>query len=223
MESPDSARHCAKDLTSDALAELLGNRDDLLILDCRSFIAFNKSHIAGAANVTCPTLLLKRLQQRSKKRRQSHSGRSQCVVLEKLVASQHEVWCGQALVGASSCLQTADSLSPVRPSILASQLRVLCSTGQVSTVVLYGDVGEEPLNSLLVLLTGDVAHLYYLSGMCECPRCGVAAVLLCATPDRHCGTRVCRTNAAHVAKSRRLRGVRQRVSGVVCCGGAAGG
>ena len=32
-------------------------------------------------------------------------------------------------------------------------------------MVLYGDVGEEPLNSLLALLTGDVSELYYLSGM----------------------------------------------------------
>lgn len=91
MESPEPGCQAAQALTSDALAELLETRDGVLTLDCRSFISFNKSHIVGAANVTCPTLLLKRLQQRSKKRRPSHGGRTQCVVLEKLVASQQEV------------------------------------------------------------------------------------------------------------------------------------
>lgn len=81
-------------LSSDSLAELLATAQEcggILTLDCRSFISFNKSHIVGAANITCPTLLLKRLQQRSKKRRPSQIGRGQCVLLEKLVASQQEV------------------------------------------------------------------------------------------------------------------------------------
>lgn len=83
------------------LATLLTSGRETLVLDCRSFIAYNKSHILGAHNITCPTLLLKRLQQKSRKRRPSQIGRGHCVLLEKLVNSQevslfslqHLRWC----------------------------------------------------------------------------------------------------------------------------------
>ena len=80
-------------LSPKELFELLRTRDDVLVLDCRSFIAYNQGHIQGALNITCPTLLLKRLHQKSRKRRPSQGGHGQCVLLEKLVNSQ-EV-CGQ--------------------------------------------------------------------------------------------------------------------------------
>lgn len=80
-------------LSPGELFELLRTRKDILVLDCRSFIAYNQGHIHGALNITCPTLLLKRLRQKSKKRRPSHTGQPQCVLLEKLVNSQEVCVC----------------------------------------------------------------------------------------------------------------------------------
>lgn len=89
-DNPFSPTHTpsAIALSPGELFELLRTRKDVLLLDCRSFIAHNQGHINGALNITCPTLLLKRLRQKSKKRRPSHTGQPQCVLLEKLVNSQ---------------------------------------------------------------------------------------------------------------------------------------
>eukprot|EP01134_Creolimax_fragrantissima_P001406 CFRG1406T1 len=64
---PPELEHHA--ISIDKLAELLNSThgEQTAILDCRSFVAYNSSHIRGALNMTCPTLVLKRLQARIKK------------------------------------------------------------------------------------------------------------------------------------------------------------
>lgn len=69
------------------LAQMLRNPESALVLDCRSFLAYNQGHVVGAYNVTCPTLLLKRLHQKVKKRRGSQTGKK-CHLLSQLVNAQ---------------------------------------------------------------------------------------------------------------------------------------
>ena len=52
----------ARALDAQLLAEKLGADEDILILDIRPFLQFNKGHIRGAVNLPCSPLMLRRLQ-----------------------------------------------------------------------------------------------------------------------------------------------------------------
>jgi len=53
-------------VTPHSLLSLFYSVPSLLILDCRSFVDFNLSHIRNSFNVTCPSLVLKRLKSAQK-------------------------------------------------------------------------------------------------------------------------------------------------------------
>eukprot|EP00123_Amoebidium_parasiticum_P010407 comp20084_c1_seq1/m.24731 comp20084_c1_seq1/g.24731 ORF comp20084_c1_seq1/g.24731 comp20084_c1_seq1/m.24731 type:complete len:448 (-) comp20084_c1_seq1:337-1680(-) len=129
--------------TASDLVELLTvHQQSLLVLDCRSFVAFNKTHIKGAVNMTCPSLLIKRMQQQRtgtpRKRRMSKSGHRTSVI-ERLVSSP--------------------------------EVREMCRRGSIATVVLYDDSVDDPreddgclLYTMLQLLEHEGPTVGFLTG-----------------------------------------------------------
>jgi predicted protein tyrosine phosphatase len=55
----ESAKH-ASAVTPTELVTLMNNREFLLLLDCRTFMAFNSNHINGALNVSCSDRITKK-------------------------------------------------------------------------------------------------------------------------------------------------------------------
>lgn len=51
----------ARGVSCKSLADLLGEIQDLLVVDVRPFLQFNKGHIRSAVNVPCSPLMLRRL------------------------------------------------------------------------------------------------------------------------------------------------------------------
>ena len=48
------------DITASQLVELTKDKSDYFLIDCRSFLVYNKGHISGAANIRCNSIMKRR-------------------------------------------------------------------------------------------------------------------------------------------------------------------